>query len=96
MTSIQDFQAKISTPSGVDDTAESPTPMDIPATDTKAAFLLPAACAEADLRVRELGADVDNLTRQSTEASAAYMVAIQRVHQRGAGEGGLDERELRL
>jgi hypothetical protein len=90
MTSIQ-ARAETSTPPGAANDIASPTPLGITATRTQAPFLLPGTSEEADLRVVELGADVDDLKRQSLEAEEAYRVARRRVRQRGAGVSGLDE-----
>jgi hypothetical protein len=93
MTSIQ-ARAENSTPPGAADDFESPTPMAISATRTQAPFLQPRTSKEADLRVLELGADVDDLKQQSLEAEEAYMVARRRVRPRGAGVSSLDERDM--
>jgi hypothetical protein len=75
------------------DGVESPSPMDLSVTGSQA-HSLPAASEEADLRVREQEAAVDDLHRQSGIAEDVHRRAIRRVRHRGADPGGLDAHEL--
>ena len=75
------------------DDLESPSPMDISVTESQA-HSLPVTSEEAELRVQELEAVVDDLHRQSDIAADVHRKAVRRVRHRGVDPGGLDAGQL--
>jgi hypothetical protein len=93
MDQVQNLHpVRVDSAGDVDD-LESPSPMDISVAKPQA-HSLPVTSEEADLRVQELEAAVDDLHRQSGIAADVHRKAVRRVRHRGADPGGPNADEL--